>query len=162
MFSGESASVPAFSDEIFVSKASFMRPDMPKSLEAWVAAIPNTVMTLLDLRKTPRAWLHRGFIYDLGLMVLAVPFGFYVSWRLRDWINAHFGATHPVLVGIIYVYIVLAILWIYRGLFGYTKWAFPAVELSDNGDRAVTHRVILGSILIAIIAELIWTLIGKM
>jgi hypothetical protein len=36
MFAGESSSDAAFSEGIFVSMASFMRPTMPNSLLAWL------------------------------------------------------------------------------------------------------------------------------
>jgi hypothetical protein len=53
-------------------------------------------------------------------------------------------------------------LWFYRTLFGYTKWAYPTVELQDEADQSRKHRrfwyVIVTGIVASIIASSVLSL----
>lgn len=108
--------------------------------DAWVAAISDATMGILEKRKNGRTFLHAAFVYDIGLMLFAMPFGLYLCWRLSSIVDTHFGSRSPFLTGVTYVYIMLLGFWLYRLLFGYTKWAFPCVELSDSRSKSTSHR----------------------
>jgi hypothetical protein len=123
--------------------------------ESWVAAISDAVLGIIDKRKTKRGWLHRAFAYDVGITCFAFPFAFYMSWRAAPFISAHLQPLHSFVAGAAYVYLFVVAVWAYRALFGYTKWAFPAVELSDNRDASVAHRAIWGAIILGLVINVL-------
>ena len=127
--------------------------------ESWVAAISDAVMAMVGARKTHSFWIHRAFAYDFGLWLLAFPFAFYLCWKAYPVISRFLTPVHNVVSGAAYVYLVVITVWAYRCLFGYTKWAFPTVELADNHDAAVTHRTIWGLIIVGLITNLIWEML---
>lgn len=126
----------------------------------WVSTIKDAVERTLAVRKNSRGRLHISMIYDLGLMVIALPLALYGCWKLSPYVSAIFGSLSMFLVGAVYLYIVLSGLWIYRAMFGYLKWAFPIVEHTDTSS-AGKHRkfwlAILGVILIPIAIDLFRT-----
>jgi len=123
--------------------------------ESWVAAIADAVFGIADKRKTRRGWLHRAFAYDIGLWCFAFPFAFYLCWRTSPFITAHFQPLHTFVAAAGYMYVFVIAVWAYRALFGYTKWAFPTVELSDNHDASVQHRAVWGAIILAVVANVL-------
>lgn len=122
----------------------------------WIAGVQAAVDAVLQERKTRRRWLHRGFIYDLGLFLFGFPLAFYVCWKTSHFVDQYLAPMGPFIVAVFYLYLGLVTLNVYRGLFGYAKWAFPVVELSDNADAAGTHRAVLSTILVAIFGRIIW------
>jgi hypothetical protein len=123
---------------------------------AWIAGVQAAVEDVLKERKTQRQWLHRAFMYDLGLFLLGFPFAFYFCWKISGFIDRFFGPMGGFMHGAAYFYSAILILVLYRGLFGYAKWAFPVAELTDNKDVAIRHRVVLGSIVVSLIGRVVW------
>jgi hypothetical protein len=89
-------------------------------------------------------------------MALCIPLGLYTCWKLSNVVAQYFGGVHSFLSAAAYVYIFLISMWAYRALFGYAKWAFPTVELTDNPDSSRTHRGVFAAILVSIAAIAIW------
>ncbi len=126
--------------------------------EAWVAAIADAVNSIVSVRKTRRGWLHRGSIYDAGVLLVGLPFALYVCWKASSWIQGNLGSITLFLASAAYVYIFFLVLNLYRVLFGYTKWAFPKIELIDNRDRASAHRAVWAGIVLALVGNILWEL----
>jgi hypothetical protein len=124
--------------------------------DAWVAAVTDAVMAVARHRKTRRLWIHRAFVYDFGLLVLGLPFGLYLCWKLSPFVTEQLATIHPFLSATAYIYVVLLVSWGYRILFGYTKWVFPTVELIDNRDTSTGHRVFWWAIVISLIGNFAW------
>jgi len=129
---------------------------------AWIAGVQAAVEDVLKERKTQRKWLHRAFMYDLGLMVFGFPFAFYFCWKFSHFIDQHFSSMGGFIVGAVYLYVALLVINFYRGLFGYAKWAFPVAELTDNKDVAILHRAILSSIVISLAGRVIWEIFSHL
>jgi hypothetical protein len=127
--------------------------------DGWVASVTEAVIGVTRANKTPRGWIHKAFVYDLGLFAIGMPAAIFVCWRFSDFINFYVGAAHAVVSGAAYIYIVLSVLMVYRALFGYAKWAFPTMELTNNHDSAMTHRGVLATILLAIIGNFIYDIL---
>lgn len=127
--------------------------------ESWVASVTDAVMGAIQYRKTQRAWIHRAFVYDIGLLVFALPFSLYTCWQLSTFVNAQLGSVNAFVSAAAYVYIFLAVIWVYRILFGYTKWAFPTVELSNNDDKTKLHRAFWYAIVMSLLGRVIWELL---
>jgi hypothetical protein len=53
------------------------------------------------------------------------------------------------------MYVFVVAVWGYRALFGYTKWAFPTVELSDNRDLSMQHRAIWSVIILGLVVNVL-------
>lgn len=106
-----------------------------------------------------RSLIHRGFAYDVGMFVFGMPFAFWLCSRLSPVISTIPGNENIVFSGAIYVYVVFVALFLYRIVFGYTKWAFPSVELADNEDNSGRHRLFWGAIVLAIFGHFAWEVI---
>jgi hypothetical protein len=123
--------------------------------DSWVASVQKSVTDIINRRENYRRYLHRGFVYDIGLMLLALPLGIYMCWRLSDMIFSEIGRGNTFLASVAYVYIILAFLWAYGIMFGYTKWAFPTVELAETKSKSKSHRRFWYAITVAICGTLI-------
>lgn len=123
---------------------------------SWVAGVQAAVQSITSERRTQRTWLHRAFIYDAGLMLIGVPVALYTCWKLSPLIDKHVAPMGAFATAFVYLYASVLIIWVYRGFFGYAKWAFPYVELTDNADRSGKHRATLGAVVLALAANVVW------
>lgn len=125
----------------------------------WVASIHQAVMDVIEKKWNGRKFLHAASVYDIGLFFLGFPASIYLCWRFSGHVETWLGAINPFLSGAAYIYIFFLILNLYRVLFGYTKWAFPTVELASNESRSKRHRtfwfVLLAGIAASTISDLI-------
>lgn len=124
--------------------------------DAWVSAIFDAVDGILRNRHTGRTLIHKGFAYDVGMFVIALPMAFWLCSRMSALINGWFGGVHDIVSGSIYVYLFFFVLFVYRILFGYTKWAFPTVELISNSDHSGRHRFFWSAIVLGILGNFAW------
>jgi hypothetical protein len=122
--------------------------------DAWLATIADRVLGVLKGRKNKRDFLHRAFVYDAGMMLFGVPAGLYLCWKAAPSINACL--THGFSSGAAYVYVIFVVLWIYRILFGYTKWAFPTMEIEEDKAVSARHRRWWYAILAGLVSALIY------
>ena len=124
--------------------------------DAWLAVIQEAVVGVIENRRNRRTWLHRALIYDYGLFFLGAPAALYACWRVSGPIERFLGSIHTFLSAAAYLYIFALVVAIYRIFFGYTKWAFPSVELDESRDSAKLHRRFWYPIAIALVGNLIW------
>lgn len=127
--------------------------------ESWVAAVIDAVMGIIQYRRTRRSWIHRAFIYDFGLLAITLPIGLYLCWKMSPLITAQLGTVHTFLSATAYVYLIVLVIWAYRIFFGYTKWAFPTMELRDNKDNAGKHRAFWWIIIVGLFTNLVWEVV---
>lgn len=118
--------------------------------DAWLASVNEAVFGVLEHKKVKRKFLHRAFVYDLGLMVLALPAAFYIAGKNSGTVTNIFGNTNGFLIAAFYVYLILTVMWAYRIFFGYTKWIFPSVELKESSSSTLGHRLFWGAILLSV------------
>ena len=127
---------------------------------AWVPLIQDSVMDVIGKKLNRRSLVHAAFVFDIGLWLLGFPVAIYSCWRSSKFVEAYLGVHSQFIAAAAYVYIVFFVLTLYRVVFGYTKWAFPIVELTDNEDRAKRHRgfwlFILGSLAVSALSSLLW------
>ncbi len=127
---------------------------------AWIGAITLAVSGILDKRRNRRSFLHRGAVYDIGLFFPVLPIAIYFCWSLSTFVEKHFGAINVFLSSIFYIYLVFLTLWGYRILFGYTRWAFPSIELNDKSGSEQNHRSfwtkLMSGIMISLIGSVLW------
>lgn len=126
--------------------------------ETWIAGVFETINRKINNRRSKRDWLHRPFVFDFGLWLLGFPFGFYISWLSIPVFSLLF-ETSNFLQTAASVYSFLLGLSLYRVFFGYTKWAFPMLELLDNRNLAAKHRRWWTAVTASLVAGLILLLI---
>lgn len=128
------------------------------SSDAWVAAASEAIDGVMRNKKIQRALIHRAFSYDFGLFFLAIPGTIYVSSRVAPAIEQVSHGQIFLSAGI-YIYLFFFMLYLFRVLFGYTKWAFPTVELVENPDHALRHRVFWSAIVLGLIINFAYDLL---
>lgn len=112
---------------------------------SYFRAVQQVIHNKLTSRRTGYRFLHYKFIYDIGLWLLALPFALIVSTHYMDKFLPLDG-DHASLRWAFFIYSVGCLGISYRLLTSYTKWAFPVNVLSENKDRALKHRLIIGGI----------------
>jgi len=122
--------------------------------EGWISEITEKVESLLDTKKVGRLLLHRSFIYDFGLWVIWMPLIIYISYKFAPFIEKHISSRSEILGIVSYVWIVFGLAMLYRTMFGYTKWAFPTVELEENAHNTKRHRVFWYTLLVGAIISI--------
>ncbi|TIO06903.1 MAG: hypothetical protein E5X88_21040 [Mesorhizobium sp.] len=123
--------------------------------EGWLAGIEKIVLSHLDKRHRFRTRLHAPFAYDHGLIIFGFPLGFYACWLASDLVDK-WTTNNQFLRTAAYVYIVVASLWVYRVLFGYTKWAFPLAELKEQRGRPKVHRAFWWGLVLLLAGKVFW------
>lgn len=126
---------------------------------AWVEGVAGLVRDFVSTRRNRRSWLHRDHIYDLGLLVVGIPWVLYVNWRLSPFVDASLTSRSEVLGVGGYVYLTLFSLWMYRFAFDYARWAFPKLELQENKTAKNSHRAIWSVVMLGLIVEFIASVI---
>lgn len=121
--------------------------------DSWVASIEKSVMDIIGKRSNKRSVLHVSFVYDVGLLVFGFPFAFYTCWRLSNFIKVNLGEVSSIVAAAAYVYVFFFSVTMYRVLFGYTKWAFPVVELANVDNTFRIHRRFWYAILVSIVGS---------
>lgn len=124
--------------------------------EGWLSGVEGTVINQIDKRHTIRSVFHGPFIYDYGLILFGIPFSLYICWLSADFIDGQLSAKNQILGGAAYIYIVLGSVWAYRILFGYTKWAFPLVELTEQQNRPKKHRRFWWCLVALLVGKVFW------
>jgi hypothetical protein len=128
--------------------------EISASSEAWFTTLNTRVTQLFDERRTGFNWLHRQGIYDLLLFIIGLPFAL--------WIDYHFSSSIDklklsiVLASGIYVYLFFAGLFIFRGIFTYSRWVFPKIEIQSEASPPLRHRAAWLAIMIAVFGGAFW------
>ncbi|RUT85550.1 MULTISPECIES: hypothetical protein [unclassified Mesorhizobium] len=126
------------------------------SREGWLAGIERLVLNQIDKKHKLRRFFHGPFVYDYGLIFFGMPLAIYTCWILVPFVNGVISSQSNILGNGTYVYIVLASLWFYRVLFGYTKWAFPLVEMKEQQKRPKLHRRFWWGLVILLSGKIFW------
>jgi hypothetical protein len=122
--------------------------------ESWFTAVHTRLMQLFASRRTGFDWLHRPTIYDVLLMVVGLPFAFWINFRLGPLIDRV--ATAPIINAALYVYCFFVGLYIFRALFGYSRWVFPKLEIAEANSAPLKHRAIWTVVMLAVFSSAIW------
>lgn len=109
------------------------------------------VMSSLEDRTSKWAFLHKANTYDLVLWFFIAPILF---WNLHkfDSIIGKLLTSSAVFNGAVYVYLFVAMLWVYRIFFNGFRWLFPYLELktpSKKGPNA--RRAVLGTVFLTVV-----------
>jgi hypothetical protein len=126
--------------------------------ETWVVGVLHKIQETIIEGATARDFIHKSFSYDLGLWFVGVPAAFYIASKFSSFISRNFSnSKFLIFAGHFYLF-VMALL-CYRIMYGYTKWAFPKIELDNGKGLAKKHRVfwwlLISGLLISLLTDLI-------
>jgi hypothetical protein len=123
--------------------------------EAWVAAVIHGLNEKLKQRRNRRKFLHLAFTYDIFLWALMIPLGLWVPFKLVSQISSFYDGRSQVFEIATFIYVFFGILLGYRILFGYTKWAWPTIELEKVNSLTVKHRRFWYLVIVGVVSGLI-------
>ena len=124
----------------------------------WVSGVYRKVTDFIKEKRTRRGFFHRHSVYDLLLLLLGIPFAFWMAYKLSGLINSIFGGFSVFVQNGAYVCLFFLMLHLFKALFDYTRWIFPIVEYKSLADNARKHRYILGCLIIAIFGNFLYDL----
>jgi len=125
----------------------------------WVHGVFNESSNFIKRHPSKLTWLHKHSIYDLLLWGFGLPFGFWVTYKFSNILNAIFGKSHSIVQSAAYVYIIIASIFLFSLLFRYARWVWPLVEFRSSSNIEHKHRIILGAIILGIISKFIYDII---
>ena len=125
----------------------------------WVSGVYRKVTDFIKQKRTRRGFFHRHSVYDLLLLLLGIPFAFWMAYKLSGLINNTFGRFSVFVQNGAYVCIFFLTLHLFRALFNYARWAFPIMEYRGSTDTARRHRYILGGLIIAVFGNFLYDLL---
>jgi len=85
---------------------------------------------------------------------VGLPFALWIDYRFSPSIDKL--ALPSVLSAALYVYLFFAGLFIFRGIFTYSRWVFPKIEIQSEASPPLRHRVAWLGIMIAVFGAAIW------
>jgi hypothetical protein len=118
------------------------------SSEQWFTTLEKRISDLFNDRRTRFDWLHRPGIYDVLLLVVGLPFSFAIDYLTSPFITKL--NLSNVLTSALYIYFFIAGLYIFRGLFTYSRWVFPKTEIESQYSPPMRHRGLWAAIALGI------------
>jgi hypothetical protein len=125
----------------------------------WVHGVYKEFETFIKKLPSRLNWIHKQSIYDLLLWVLGLPFSFWLTYKVSDFISSTFGKFSIFVQSAAYVYVFLVSIILFGLLFHYARWVWPSVEYRDLKNIALKHRTILGIITLGILVAFICDLV---
>jgi hypothetical protein len=122
--------------------------------EAWFTTLNTRLTQLFEERRTGFNWLHQPGVYDLLLFIVGLPFALWIDYRFSPSIDSLKLPT--VLSSGLYVYLFLAGLFIFRGIFTYSRWVFPKIEIPSEASQPLRHRTVWAAIMVAVFGGAVW------
>jgi len=127
--------------------------------ETWVSGAYKNVLQSLQERANKWSWLHSKNIFDLFIWFMVIPLGFFTIYKIERIFSLSASGITPVFMVALYLYFFIIVLNIFRMVFNYARWVFPKMELVTSLKKgALLHRIILGSIFLAIFCSYIYDL----
>ena len=124
----------------------------------WVSGVYRKVTDFIKEKRTRRGFFHKHSIYDFLLLLVGLPFAFWMTYKLSGLINSTFGKFSIFVRNGAYVGLFFLMLHLFRTLFVYARWVFPIVEYKGSTNTARKHRYILGSLVIAVFGNFLYDL----
>ncbi len=111
----------------------------------WTSGLYSDLLKFFEEHSTKRNFLHRSNVYDWILWFLIAPLALFNLYKIELIVNLKGKSVSMFFVAVVYFYLFIIFLFLYRALFNYSKWIFPKVELNQKGNnnKHWTHRVII-------------------
>jgi hypothetical protein len=118
--------------------------------QTWTNGVHEHALAFFRRRKKVRGLLHTPLAFNMVNWLLAIPVAFWVVFRIDAAYAEQFAKWQVALRGGFYVYVLLIVMALFRGMMHALRWAFPVIELKGsrgNGKRAVVVGVVCTIIL---------------
>ncbi len=125
----------------------------------WVSGVYSEVTNFIKEKRTRRGFFHRHSVYNLLMLFLGIPLTFWIAYKSSGLINRIFGEFSVFVQNGVYVCLCFLMLNLFKILFDYARWVFPLVEYKSTMGTARKHRLILGSLIIAIFGNFLYDLL---
>ena len=126
--------------------------------EPWVTSMEARLRQFFSDRATARGWIHKKGTYDVLLLLVGLPCAIWFSARIGAHINNY--VSVPILSAIVYGYLFLSAVYLFRLVFDYSRWVFPLVELKGRlRDITAQQRGALWLVLLGVLGAAIWDVI---
>lgn len=113
--------------------------------QTWTKGVQEHVLAFFRHRKKPRGLLHTPLTFNVMNWLLGFPTAFWIVFRIGTAYGEQLAGWHVALRGCFYVYIVLVVMALFRGMMHALRLTFPLIEL--KGSRANSTRgLIVGAI----------------
>ena len=120
------------------------------SNDAWVKAVHDDLKNFFGQRSTLRGWLYSRYAYDILLWLFGIPTSLALVYRIDRWTKL---SVSPGSVRVpLYVALFALGLLIFRFIFNYAKWAFPAIEPPNRRGWPAVHRSILAIVWVSVVS----------
>lgn len=126
---------------------------------SWTNGLFNELSTFFRARRAHLAWIHRSSVWDALLWGLGMPFCFWVAYRLSPFIDRAFSNYSAFVEAVLYLYIFLVSANLLRSVFHYARWVWPRVEYVAPGNRALAHRITLGTLATGVVGAFLYDLL---
>ncbi|MBT8379172.1 MAG: hypothetical protein KJN64_08070 [Ignavibacteria bacterium] len=134
--------------------------DISGQNETWVNGVYEQLISSIKERKTKRSWLYANYIYEILMLTLIIPLSILNLHMLSDLLAIPTLNLPSIIEVGLYIYMFILFLWIFRGIFNYSRWLFPYTELQYGIKKTVlAHRVFLFGLITSIIYSLIQAII---
>jgi hypothetical protein len=121
----------------------------------WANALHDELVAFFRQGRTKRGWLHLPRSYDVLVILVGFPLSFDIVYHL-DRLTEHVAPLREALSVALYVYAVLLVLFLFRILFNYARWAFPKMEIDAPRQHAgAAHRVAISTVSLIILSALL-------
>jgi len=124
----------------------------------FVRSIESSVMNALQDRRPFWKFIHAPFSYDIGLWLLAMPYGIFECTKAIAALTKSFPVFDDYKLGL-YIYALVLLLAVYRFFFQYVKWVFPLNVYADNQDSSALHRSVIAAIVLGLVGNIIYDLL---
>ena len=121
----------------------------------WVNGVFHEIQSFISEHKAKAPWLHKHTIYDILLLVIGYPIGFWACFKAAPVISI-VESGGPFLRAALYVYVFIAVLIGFRAFFHYSRWVFPVVEFRYPKSKFLQHRLFLSALLVALISSFVY------
>jgi hypothetical protein len=123
----------------------------------WTNGIFNEVRNFISKRRSNYSWIHKQSAYDALLWFFSYPFGFWVCYKLSNFINSLFKDIFVKSAAYLYVFLISLLL--IHFIFKYSRWIWPVIDFKSHENKSSKHRKVLGSIILGLVVALLWDLI---
>ena len=107
--------------------------------ELWFVLSKTCLVEFFGLHESGYDWIHRSGVYDILLFICGLPLAVWSTVKVGS-IIPRINSLDTFLRVLIYGYIFLVSLTIFRIVFSYARWVFPKVEVQTEKVSPFRHR----------------------
>ena len=116
----------------------------------WVNGLFGEIDIFFKKNSAQFSTIHKSNIYDLFVWLIGIPTGFWLCFKVSEYLKSTF--ENEFLRAGVFVYVFIATLFSFRILFQYSRWLYPKIHYSTKGDTSLIHKSFFFTLITSIIA----------